>query len=132
MGGSQKTPSIGFGTGTDRLVLLLEDAPKRQRPVVFVGLEPSDEIEALKLAHTLRKSGFTCESLGSGNLGKKFKKADKLKAWAVVIVGGDEKLRGEVSIKILDSGEQMSCAVNMLTNHFFKTCQNRQLEIPVA
>jgi histidyl-tRNA synthetase len=71
-----------------------------------IPVNPSVEAQAFKLAYELRAAGLTCEVAYSGNMSKRMKKASTQNAWAALVIGPDELARGEVSVKLMDSGEQ--------------------------
>jgi histidyl-tRNA synthetase len=61
------------------------------------------------MVQRLRDAGIRAELyLGSGKMGPQFKYADKRNSPCVVIQGGDEKAKGEVQIKDLILGSQIS------------------------
>lgn len=105
MGGSP-TPAIGFASGVERLIELseIETSPRMLTAVLPQGEEQITE--ALSTAEYLRGEGFAAEVIYSGNMGKKFKKADKLGAAYAVIIGEAEVLSSSVTLKNLTSGEQ--------------------------
>ena len=67
------------------------------------------ESQALTLAQTLRRSGFTTElDLSGSAFGKQFKRADRSGAVACLILGDSEAETKTVQLKWLKSGEQTS------------------------
>ena len=105
MGGG-KICGIGWACGVERLAMLLEKAEEKARPIAVVPLGDDTFEEALKVAYRLRKAGFTVEHSYSGNIKKRMMKANKVNAFAAVIIGSDELQRGVYTLKNLDSGEQ--------------------------
>ena len=75
------------------------------------------EHDALVLAHSLRKDGYTIELAYRGNLSRRMKRANKLKASAVVILGPDESAKGAVTLRDLDSGVQSLVPLHALTEN---------------
>jgi histidyl-tRNA synthetase len=61
---------------------------------------------SLNLAEKLRSVGITTELTYSGNLSNRFKKADKMGAQFVVIIGEEELKTKSFGLKKLASGEQ--------------------------
>lgn len=104
--GGPKTPGVGWGAGLDRLTMMLADLPADERPFAIIPLGADAEREALKLTHSLRQAGFSVDLGFSGNMAKRMKRADKLRARAAIILGGDELAKGLVQLKTLDTGEQ--------------------------
>ncbi len=106
MMGGPPTPGIGWAAGIERLAMLLTEEPAVSRPIAVIPVGAADEIPALQLTERLRRAGFTVDLGYSGNVGKRMKRANRLNASAVVIVGEDERSRGVAAVRDLDSGEQ--------------------------
>ncbi len=115
MMGGPKTPGVGWAAGLERLALLLEQKPTSPRPLVVIPLGAEAELEALKLAQSLRSQGFVVESTYSGNLQKRLKRANKLQARAALILGSEEIQKSEVTFKDLDLGQQRQVPLQELT-----------------
>ncbi|MBI4782645.1 MAG: histidine--tRNA ligase [Oscillatoriophycideae cyanobacterium NC_groundwater_1537_Pr4_S-0.65um_50_18] len=112
--GGAETPAVGWASGIERLVLLLQ---KMQKPPVkaldfyLVSRGDRAEAQALKLAQTLRQTGFSVElDLSGSAFGKQFKRADRSGAAACLILGDAEADSQTVQIKWLASGQQASLA----------------------
>ncbi len=105
MGGPQ-IPGVGWAAGVERLAMLLESAPAASRPIAVVPVGPDCEGQALDLAETLRRAGFTVELGYRGNLGKRLKAANRVNARAAVLIGEDELKRAAATVRDLDTGEQ--------------------------
>jgi histidyl-tRNA synthetase len=119
MGGSA-VAGIGWAAGMERLALMMEAVgtplPEVVPPVVIMPMEEAEQMAGLKLAHDLRAQGFTVEMLLKGNLGKRFKKADKAQATFAIIIGENELAAGEVTLKNLKSGEQQQIKITEVAN----------------
>jgi histidyl-tRNA synthetase len=61
---------------------------------------------ALKLAEELRDAGFFVDLGYSGNVQRRLRRANRVKARAAVIIGDEEIARQSVSLLDLDSGQQ--------------------------
>lgn len=109
MGGPQ-TPGVGWASGMERLALLIDaHAAIKAEPIICVlPAEERAEEFCMKLTYDLRCRGQKAEILFGGNFGKRMKKADKLGATKVYIVGGSELDNGTVTVKDLASGTQSS------------------------
>jgi histidyl-tRNA synthetase len=108
-----KVPATGASIGVDRLLSALRvlgrGADALQGPVVVTVLDASRLTEYQRMARELRDSGIPAELyLGDGGFRAQLKYADKRHAPVVVIAGEDEFARGEVSIKDLRLGAQLS------------------------
>jgi histidyl-tRNA synthetase len=111
--GGEPVPAVGFAAGNMVLSLMLKKlghAPEhKETPAeVYVTLFNEDTLAAsLDLAQTIRMAGIKVVShLETDKLQKQFKRADRLGASFVLILGPDEISSGKVSAKNLGSGEQ--------------------------
>lgn len=116
MGGTP-TPGVGWAAGIERLALLIKELPELARPVALVPLGEAAELKCLEIAEQLRKAGFFVDIGYSGNLQKRMKRANKVQAWAALILGDNEITKGEITLKLLDSGEQKTIATANLISH---------------
>ena len=63
--------------------------------------------DALKLLRELRRAGLSAHmELEARSLKAQMKRADRVAARAVVIIGADELARGEVTLRLMQSSEQ--------------------------
>lgn len=112
--GGPETPAVGWASGLERLILLLQTLhpPLTTTPDFYVvSRGDRAEAQALKLSQTLRQRGFAVElDLSGSAFGKQFKRADRSKAAACLILGDDEATHSTVQIKWLASGEQVAIA----------------------
>lgn len=106
--GGPDTPGVGWAAGTERLALLLDSslAKSPQIKIAVAAAEDAAETECLKLANELRTQGFVVENIVGGNLGKKMKRAAKFEANATLILGSQELLEKQVTLKNMGTGEQ--------------------------
>ena len=110
--GGVDLPALGFGMGDVVLAELLRDRglapPPPPRLDVFVaGVSSEDEPHVLALAHELRDAGLRTEyALGGQSLGKQLKLADTRRARVAVVIGPDDRARGEVMLRDLDAKAQ--------------------------
>ena len=116
MGGAE-TPGVGWAAGIERLAMLIADAPGAQRPIAVVPVGADAETAAFNLAQELRRDGFTVDIGYGGNLSKRMKRANKLRARIAVILGEDELRAGTVTVRDLDTGEQEEVALRGLRDH---------------
>lgn len=104
--GGKPTPGIGWAGGIERLVLLSDPQPAAPRIVAVIPIGAAAEADAVKLAGELRRADIAVELAYGGNVGKRFKRADKLGCHAAVVIGEDELAKGVVKLKDLKSGEE--------------------------
>jgi histidyl-tRNA synthetase len=113
--GGPHTPGVGWAAGIERLALLAGEAPDAPRPIAVVPVGAEVERDALTLAETLRRAGFMVELGYRGNLSRRLKRANRLRARAALILGPEEVARGAVTLRDLDSGDQEEVALTALT-----------------
>ena len=107
--GGPAAPSIGFGSGVERLLLacdaegVLPAAAARVDAFVVDLVGTSD---AVRLLAEVRESGLAADRAYGGRAGKKqFAAADRSGARWAVIIGADEAQRGMVGVKDLRSDQ---------------------------
>jgi histidyl-tRNA synthetase len=92
--GGPPIPGVGFALGVERLTLLLrpKQASAAAGPAIYVAWVGAKASEWLfPVVHRLRQNGITVEMEGDArSLKSQMRRADKLKASAVLIVGDDE------------------------------------------
>ncbi|HEY9640825.1 MAG TPA: histidine--tRNA ligase [Coleofasciculaceae cyanobacterium] len=112
--GGPETPAVGWASGLERLVLLLQqlDSPS-DLTLDFYVVSRGDraESQALKLAQMLRQARFSVElDLSGSAFGKQFKRADRSGAAVCLILGDAEADNQTVQLKWLASGKQEAIA----------------------
>jgi histidyl-tRNA synthetase len=108
--GGPDTAGIGWAAGVERLAMLIDEPAAAARPIAVIPVGEAAELPALQLAERLRRAGFSVDQAFSGNVGKRLKRANKVKARAALLIGEDELARNVVSLRDLDSGEQLEVA----------------------
>ncbi|MDX6446352.1 MAG: histidyl-tRNA synthetase [Blastocatellia bacterium] len=109
-------PACGFSLGLERIIVVMSE--REMFPAELVS-SPADVMvtiwneesvsESLALATELRRHGLRVDLYPEADkMGKQFKYAAARGIRFVAIVGDDERARGEVAIKDLESGEQRS------------------------
>jgi len=111
--GGSHTPCIGFATGMERLISLVDetkvmikqqDGPKLY--IATIGQEPN--MLATKLVNELRKNNIYVEKdISDRSLKAQFKYADKIKSEYVLTIGGEELDKMIGKIKNMKTGEEV-------------------------
>ena len=110
--GGVDLPALGFGMGDVVLTELLRDrglAPAAAGTVdVFLAAIGGDDLQPmLGLAHELRDAGLRVEyALAPQAVGKQLKLADSRGARVAIVIGPDDRARGEVMLKDLRANTQ--------------------------
>lgn len=118
--GGPHLPGVGFGIGTERILLAMESRgiPQAQEPasqVFIASLNQDVRPLASKLCSQLRKSGIPADvDHLKRSLKAQFRFADKLGVRFMVILGGDELGRGAVTLKDLREGQQSEVPLDAL------------------
>ena len=108
--GGKPTPSVGWGMGIERMLLLLEtvgiEVPAAPPDVYAVIPDVNALAVAMTTCETLRAAGIKVQMHGAGAAGwasikSQFKRADASGARHALIFGADELARGEVALKSL-------------------------------
>ena len=122
--GGPPTPAIGFAIGMERVSELLSSSYKTEIPVpeVFiatVGLPA--ENESLVIASRLREKGIWVEIGYTGHsLRSQLRRADRLSARYVLIMGDDEIKSSKLKWKRLSDGSQGEIPVSEVLEFFTK------------
>ena len=112
----QQVPATGASIGVDRLLAALKALGKLEGrtgtcPVLVTTMDKRLRADYQAIAAELRAAGIPTELyVGSGNVGKQFKYADKRQFTVAVVMGGDEAERGQVALKDLRKGQELSQA----------------------
>jgi len=114
--GGQATPAIGFALGIERALLAIPDGAESYEPALGVFFAPMDVAAleyALPIVNELRGKGIRVEieHRPKKNVGAMIKRADKLRARAAVIIGGNEIASGKLTVKDLAHGTQSEVPV---------------------
>lgn len=104
--GGPKTAGVGWAAGVDRLVMMMSEIDDSVPTVAVVPLGDEAQAASLKLSESLRAIGIRVEMGYTGNMAKRMKRADKMGASYVLILGSNEIERGVVQVKNLKTGEQ--------------------------
>jgi histidyl-tRNA synthetase len=108
--GGPDLPGIGFAIGIERLILLLqqEQIETPRRPKIFVAsLGPAARKACFPLVQQLRSIGLETESdYEAASLKSQMRRADKLGAQHVLIMGDEEMSRGEVQVRDMTTKTQ--------------------------
>jgi histidyl-tRNA synthetase len=110
----EKVPATGVSIGVSRLLFGLQRLGKfkesaAQGPVVVLVLDRDRMADYQKIAQTLRAANIRAELyLGESGMKAQMKYADRRSSPCVVIQGGDERAKGEVTIKDLILGATLT------------------------
>ncbi len=114
--GGQPTPAVGFAPGDATLSLLLQRAgvwPEEELSTDYYVLQVGDTRPvAARIARDLREAGHVVESdVADRSFGAQMNYADSINADSVVIVGERDLENDEVTLKDMETGEQVQAPV---------------------
>lgn len=118
--GGNPTPAVGFATGLERLLLVLESQnllPEKNRAVdaYVVALGETAQAEGFKLLNSLRQQGLSAAMDFAGRSMKaQMKQANKLGAKYSVILGEDEIAEGVVMLRSMEDSSQEKVPMNQV------------------
>ena len=122
--GGPSIPSLGFGMGLERLMLLLEaqkrNFPEERKPELFiVTIGDEAKLKAVELARELRLDGSSVlYDLGGRSMKAQMKLANKLGAQTVIVLGEDEIKNDEAVLKDMQSGNSETVKLSELSDRF--------------
>jgi histidyl-tRNA synthetase len=132
----QQVPAVGFSIGVSRLLTALQmrKATRAETaPLVVVTVfDKKDPAPGFALVRELRAAGVRAEAyVGTGKMGDQFKYADKRGAAIAIVEGPDERSKGEVQIKDLVRGAELSSTDEALTTSHADYVRERKGQITV-
>ncbi len=124
--GGPHVPSLGFGLGTGRLLMLLEaqgiELPKPSGCDIYIApMGENASYEAAAIVADLRAGGISAQTDVVGrSLKAQMKFADKIGAKYTMVLGDDEIASGKAKIKNMDSGEATETELAGLGENFME------------
>lgn len=131
--GGQHTPSLGFATGIERLMLLMEaqgcEFPEAEKPDLFiVALGEKATLKAVEIAKDMREEGFSALlDLNQRSVRAQMKYADKLGAKFNVVIGDNEVEAKTAKLKNMQTGEETEINLDTFVSGFYSISLNEQL-----
>lgn len=131
--GGQKTPSLGFAMGLERLMMLMEAQnapfPDASAPDLFVvALGDKATLKAVEIVKDMRAEGFTAlMDLNQRSVRAQMKYADKLGAKFNIVIGDNEVENGTAKLKNMNTGEETDIALETFVSGFYNISLSEQL-----
>jgi len=114
--GGPDISGIGFAIGMERLISLLPSEPKDREPsrLFLATTGEQSRVEGFKLAHTLRREGFTVElEYDRKSLKSQMRRADKLGCQYVLILGEEELAAGTAVLRDMGANTQEEISLSL-------------------
>ncbi len=131
--GGQKTPSLGFAMGLERLMLLMEAQntpfPEANKPDLFVvALGEKATLKSLEIVKDMREEGFgALLDLNQRSIRAQMKYADKLDAKFTIVIGDNEVEKGIAVLKNMKTGEENEISLTTFVSEFYNISLSEQL-----
>ncbi len=126
--GGPDLPGIGFAIGMERLILLLQQQraePKRSPSIFIAMLGDRAKQEGFLIAQQLRSIGIETElDYAKHSLKSQMRRADKLTARYVLILGDDEILAGVAQFRDMESKSQSTIPLDRVVLMIKDTIEN--------
>lgn len=132
--GGQRTPSLGFGMGLERLQLVMEaqgcEFPEPSRPDLFiVAMGDKATLKAVEIAKDMRDEGYSVVyDLNGRSLRAQMKYADKINAKYNVVIGDNEVDKKSAVLKDMATGEQSNISLETFVSGFYSITLDSQLK----
>ncbi len=132
--GGPNVPSLGFGMGIERLMLVLENTgvelPKAPTPDLYIApLGSAAQLKASEICAELRMDGFKVETDICGrSLKAQMKYASKIGAKYTLVLGDDEIENDSASLKNMETGETTNVRLVKLTSALFSAINSSVIE----
>jgi histidyl-tRNA synthetase len=116
--GGPSQGAIGFAFGLERLALLLPDGEAAPAPALYIAAMGVDaRAWAFNAASDLRRAGVWVELTPEDkSLKAQLRRANKMSAAKVLILGPDELKTGKAQLKDMATGEQTEVALNQVVS----------------
>lgn len=120
--GGADLPSIGFGTGIERILQTMINQnvslPRPEHPTLFlVTLGDKAKTAGFKLLHTLRQQEIPSQmDFSNKKIGKILQYAHQLGATYVVVLGDQELDSQQIELKEMATGHKETISLSMLVN----------------
>lgn len=126
LGGKQSQPALGAAIGVERLLLLLDPikdrlcVPEKPALTVIIPMGQEQVVLALLLADELHAHSKCTETLlDGGSMKSMMRKANKMGARYVIIIGQDEQEKHEVTLKNMFNSTEQRIKQTALLEHIF-------------
>jgi histidyl-tRNA synthetase len=127
--GGPATPAVGFASGMERILLVLEEqgikSPHSTAVDVFViSLGDAVRTQALVITQQLRQAGLKVETDYLGrSMKSQMKQADRLGAKYVLILGEDELAKGVVQVRDMQDSAQTEVPLSQVVDRLSQNAQ---------
>ena len=122
--GGPQTAAVGFAAGVERLLVILEklDPARFRGPRIrayIIAQDPEARRQAFQAAERLRRKGVSVMyDLQNRSFKAQMREANRVEAERAMIIGTDELQSGEITIKVMATGQEEKVAMTNLETVF--------------
>lgn len=125
--GGAATPAIGFASGIERLLMILENqqvtvSESPRLDIFLVGMGAQAQPIVNQTMQRLRHSGYRCDrDLLGRSIKAQMREANRQQARFVLLLGDNELKTGKFTVKLMDKGEQVEIPFDQIDDFLEKT-----------
>ena len=122
--GGVDVAGVGWAAGIERLALMVQSEYINNPDIVLMAQTEVHNHLLLPIMNELVNQGFKVEIIYTGNMSKKFKRANKINASYAILLGEEEVAKKVIKLKNLSSGLEQLIDLNQGIKILKKTLHN--------
>ena len=122
--GGTEVAGVGWAAGVERLALMVESEYINSPDIVLMAQTEVYNHLLLPIMNKLIKQNFKVEIIYTGSMSKKFKRANKINASFVVLLGEEEVAKKVIKLRNMLLGSEQLIDLNQGIKVIKKTLQN--------
>ena len=122
--GGVDVAGVGWAAGIERLALMVQSEYINNPDIVLMAQTEVYNHLLLPIMNELVNQGFKVEIIYTGNMSKKFKRANKINALYAILLGEEEVAKKVIKLKNLSSGLEQLIDLNQLIKILKQTLHN--------
>ena len=122
--GGVEVPGVGWAAGVERLALMVESEYINSPDIVLMAQTQVYNHLLLPIMNDLINQGFKVEIIYTGNMSKKFKRANKINASFAILLGEEEVAKKVIKLKNLLLGSEQLIDLNQGIKIIKETLKN--------
>ena len=122
--GGVDVAGVGWAAGIERLALMVQSEYINNPDIVLMAQTEVHNHLLLPIMNELVNQGFKVEIIYTGNMSKKFKRANKINASYAILLGEEEVAKKVIKLKNLSSGLEQLIDLSQVIKSLKKTLHN--------
>ena len=118
--GGPDVPGVGWAAGIERLALMAQSKFDNKIDVALIGQSENINYLLMPIMKNLVQKGIKTEIIYTGNLSKKFKRANKIRASYAIILGEEEINKNIIKFKDMKLGTEEFLDLNQAIKRITK------------